>query len=119
MDEQGSLSKLRMRNKIFVVWPVGIATVCLGLVVPGIVSPLWGVVLGLTMVLLLWVAWIVARGLANRSAAEAAAIAAVPRPAKCDRCHETDPQTCPRPWLGICPLRSIETNQTYRDFLSK
>ena len=40
MDEQGSLRKLRTRNKIFVVWPVGIATICLGLVVPGLVSPL-------------------------------------------------------------------------------
>ena len=108
-----------MGNKIFVVWPVGIATLCLGLVVPGVVSPLWGVVLGLTMVFLLCVAWIFARMLAGKSAAEAAAIAAVPRPALCDRCHETDPPTCPSPWLGICPLRSIETNQTYRDFLGK
>jgi hypothetical protein len=51
-------AKPEMRNKIFVVWPVGVATICLGLVVPGLVSPLWGVVLGLGMVILLWVAWI-------------------------------------------------------------
>ena len=101
------------------VWPVGIATLCLGLVVPGVVSPLWGVVIGLAMVILLWMTWIFATVLADRSAAQKAAIAAVPRPAKCDRCHETDPQTCPRPWPGICPLRSIETSQTYRDFLGK
>lgn len=119
MDEQEALSKLKLGNKILVVWPVGIASICLGLVVPGLVSPLWGVILGLVMIFLVIAAWIVAGGLRARSAAEAAAIAAVPRPATCDRCHETDPQTCPRPWLGICPLRSIETGQTYRDFLKK
>ena len=116
---QRSRSELEIGNKIFVVWPVGIATLCLGLVVPGVVSPLWGVVLGLVMVLLLLVTWGFARRLADSSAAQRVAIAAVPRAAKCDRCHETDPQTCPRPWLGICPLRSTETNQTYRDFLGK
>lgn len=119
MPGQRSRSELKKRNKIFVLWPAGVATLCLGLVVPGIVSPLWGVVLGLVMVFLLWLAWIFGLVLAGRSAAQTAAIAAVPRPAKCDRCHETDPQTCPRPWLGICPLRSTETDQTYRDFLRK
>lgn len=119
MDEQETLRKVKLGNKILVVWPAGIVSICLGLVVPGLVSPLWGVVLGLVMAGLLIAAWIAARGLRAGSAAEAAAIAAVPRPAKCDRCHETDPVTCPRPWLGICPLRSIETNQTYRDFLKK
>ena len=119
MGGEQSRSKLKIRNKIFVAWPTGVAGLCLGLVVPGLVSPLWGVVLGLLMVVLLWVAWIFGRVLADRSKAERAAIAAVPRPAKCDRCHEIDPQTCPRPWLGICPLRSIETKQTYRDFLRK
>jgi len=118
MDEQ-QLSKLKMRNKIFVAGPLSVAGLCLGLVGPGIVSPLWGVVLGLVMLLLLWLASILAQVLIDRSADQRAAIAAVPRPAKCDRCHEIDPQTCPRPWLGICPLRSIETNQTYRDFLAK
>lgn len=117
MDEQQKLGRLKLGNKILVVWPAAIVTICLGLVVPGLVSPLWGVLLGLIMVLLLIAAWIVAGRLRARSAAEAAAIAAVPRPATCDRCHETDPVTCPRPWLGICPLRSIETNQTYKDFL--
>jgi hypothetical protein len=73
MDEQRSRSELKVRNKIFVVWPVGIATICLGLVGPGLVSPLWGVVLGLVMVLLLWLAWIFGRVLADRSAAQAAA----------------------------------------------
>jgi hypothetical protein len=72
MDEQQSLSKLRMRNKQFVVWPVGIATICLGLVGPGLVSPWWGVALGLVMVLLLWLAWIFGAVLADRSAAQAA-----------------------------------------------
>jgi hypothetical protein len=67
MNGQLSRSKLEMRNKIFVVWPVGVATICLGLVVPGLVSPLWGVVLGLGMVVLLWVAWIFALVLADRS----------------------------------------------------
>jgi hypothetical protein len=47
------------------------------------------------------------------------AIAKVPRPRRCDRCHEIEPYRCPRPWLGTCPLRSIETGQTYRDFLGK
>jgi hypothetical protein len=117
MDEQQALGRLKLGNKILVVWPVGIATICLGLVVPGLVSPLWGVLLGFVMLVLLTAAWIVAGRLRASSAAEAAAIAAVPRPARCDRCHETDPVTCPRPWLGICPLRSIETNQTYKDFL--
>lgn len=64
MDGQGSRSKLEIRNKIFVVWPVGVASLCLGFVVPGIVSPLWGVVLGLVMVFLLWVAWIFGQVLA-------------------------------------------------------
>lgn len=73
MDEQRSRSELKVRNKIFVVWPVGIAAICLGLVGPGLVSPLWGVVLGLVMVLLLWLAWIFGRVLADRSAAQAAA----------------------------------------------
>ena len=56
MHGQRSRSELKKRNKIFVLWPVGVATLCLGLVVPGIVSPLWGVVLGLVMVFQLWVA---------------------------------------------------------------
>lgn len=86
---QRSRSELEIRNKIFVVWPVGIATLCLGLVVPGLVSPLWGVVLGFVMVILLWVAWIFATVLADRSAAQKAAIAAVPRPAESDRSHKT------------------------------
>jgi hypothetical protein len=73
MDEQRSRSELKVRNKIFVVWPVGIATICLGLVGSGLVSPLWGVVLGLVMVLLLWLAWIFGQVLADRSAAQAAA----------------------------------------------
>ena len=53
-------------------WPVGIATLCLSLVVPGIVSPLWGVVIGLAIVLLLWLSWIFGGVLADRSAAQAA-----------------------------------------------
>jgi hypothetical protein len=81
MDEQQSLSKLRMRNKMFVVWPVGIATICLGLVGSGLVSPWWGVVLGLAMVVLLRLAWITGAVLADRSAAQSAASAAEPRPA--------------------------------------
>jgi hypothetical protein len=72
MDEQQSLSKLRLRNKQLVVWPVGIATICLGLVGSGLVSPWWGVTLGLVMVLLLWLAWIFGAVLADRSAAQAA-----------------------------------------------
>jgi hypothetical protein len=87
---QRSRSELKIRNKIFVVWPVGIATLCLGLVVPGIVSPLWGVVLGLVMVILLWVTWIFALVLADRSAAQKVAVATVPGPAKSDRSHKTD-----------------------------
>lgn len=78
MDEERSLRKLKMANKIFVVWPVGIATICLGLVGPGLVSPWWGVALGLVMVFLLWVAWIFGKVLSDRSAAQAAASAAVP-----------------------------------------
>jgi hypothetical protein len=73
MDGQGSRSNLEIGNKIFVVWPVGVAGLCLGHVVPGIVSPLWGVVLGPVMVFLLWVAWIFGQVLADRSAAQAAA----------------------------------------------
>jgi hypothetical protein len=87
---QRSRSELKIRNKIFVVWPVGIATLCLSLVVPGVVSPLWGVVLGLAMVILLWLTWIFAMVLADRSAAQKAPVAAVPRPAKSDRSHKTD-----------------------------
>jgi len=68
MDEQESLSKLKVRNKIFVVWPVGIATIRLGLVGSGLVSPLWGVVLGLVMVVLLRLAWILGQVPADRSA---------------------------------------------------
>ena len=52
---------------------IGVASLCLGLVVPGIVSPLWGVVLGFVVVFLLWVAWIIGQVLADRSAAQAAA----------------------------------------------
>ena len=73
MDEEQSLRKLKMANKIFVVWPVGITTICLGLVGSGLVSPWWGVVLGLVMVFLLWVAWIFGKVLRDRSAAQAAA----------------------------------------------
>ena len=72
MDEQQSLSKLRLRNKQLVVWPVGIATICLGLVGSGLVSPWWGVALGLVMVLLLRLAWIFGAVLADRSARSAA-----------------------------------------------
>jgi vacuolar-type H+-ATPase subunit I/STV1 len=68
MDEQQSLSKLKVRNKMFVVWPVGVATICLGLVGSGLVSPWWGVVLGLAMVLLLWLAWIFGAVLADTPA---------------------------------------------------
>jgi hypothetical protein len=73
MDGQQSYRKLEMRNKIFVGWPMGIAGICLGLVVPGLVPPRWGVVLGLAMVFLLWMAWIFGRVLADGSAAQAAA----------------------------------------------
>ena len=41
MTDEDRIERLKIRNKIFVVWPVGIATICLGLVVPGLVSPLW------------------------------------------------------------------------------
>jgi membrane protein implicated in regulation of membrane protease activity len=68
MDEQQSLSKLRMRNKVFVVWPVGIATICLGLVGSGLVSPWWGVALGLAMVVLLRLAWTAGAVLADTPA---------------------------------------------------
>jgi hypothetical protein len=68
MDEQQSLSKLRMRNKMFVVWPVGIATICLGLVGSGLVSPWLGVVLGLGLVVLLRLAWIAGAVLADTPA---------------------------------------------------
>jgi hypothetical protein len=71
MDEQQSLSKLRLRNKQLVVWPVGIITICLGLVGSGLVSPWWGVVLGLVMVVLLWLAWVLGAVLADRSARSA------------------------------------------------
>ena len=73
MDTQQSVNKLKVRNKIFVTWPVGIATICLGLVGSGAVSPLWGVLIGLAIVVLLWLAWILGSVLADRSAAEAAA----------------------------------------------
>ena len=53
MDTQQSVNKLKVRNKIFVTWPVGIATICLGLVGSGTVSPLWGVLIGLAIVVLL------------------------------------------------------------------
>ncbi len=76
MDEQQYVSRLKMRNKIFVVWPVGITTICLGLVGSGLVSPWWGVVLGLAMALLLWLAWIFAAVLADRAAAQPPASAA-------------------------------------------
>lgn len=70
MNDQQAHSKLKMRNKIFVAWPTAIATLCLGLVVPGVVSPLIGVVLGLAMVLLLWLGGILGQVLADRSAAQ-------------------------------------------------
>jgi hypothetical protein len=108
---------LRLLNQIVVVSPVGITGICLGLVVPGLVSPLWGVVLGIVMLLICVLTLGFAARLARQSNAEAAAIAKVPRPAKCDRCHETDPDVCPKRWVGTCPLRSIATGQTYRDFL--
>jgi hypothetical protein len=73
MDGQRSRSQLQVNNKIFVAWPVAITGLCLGLVVPGFVSPLWGVVIGLAIVLLLWLSWIFGQVLADRSAAQAAA----------------------------------------------
>lgn len=69
MDEQETLRKLKLGNKILVVWPVGIASICLGLVGSGLVSPLWGVLLGLIMVVLCWFAWIFWRVLSDRAAA--------------------------------------------------
>jgi hypothetical protein len=100
MDGQGSRSKLEIRNKIFVVWPVGVAGLCLGLVVPGVVSPLWGVVLGLAMVFLLWVTWIFGQVLADRSAAQAAANrrgaeAGEMRSMPGDRAADAAPPLCP------------------------
>ena len=73
MDEQQTLNKFKLRNKIFVTWPVGITTICLGLVGSGTVSPLWGVLIGFAIVFLLLLASIFGSVLADMSAAQAAA----------------------------------------------
>lgn len=99
--------------------PLAIAALCVTLVFDQGLAPWAGAALGVGVVMLLIPAGRIGARLGEQSRRESEAIAMVPRPRKCDRCHEIEPGTCPRPWLGTCPLRSIETGQTYRDFLKK
>jgi hypothetical protein len=104
---------------IFVHTPLSITAICVAAVFKQGLVPWAGVVLGVGAILLMVPAgWLGARwGKQDRSEGEARA--KVPRPRKCDRCHETEPDRCPRPWRGGCLLRSIETGQTYQDFLKE
>jgi hypothetical protein len=102
----------------FVHIPIAIAALCVTMVTAA-GWPAWaGVALGLGIVVLLIPAGRAGSRLGDRSNLEHAAMDKVPRPRKCDRCGEVEPTTCIRPWkLAACPLRSIETGQTYQDFM--
>jgi hypothetical protein len=104
---------------VFIHTPLSITAICVTAVFKHGLVPWAGVALGVGVVFLMIPAgWLGARW-GTQSRLEAEAIAKVPRPRKCDRCHEIEPGRCPRPWVGTCPLRSIETGQTYQDFLEK
>lgn len=104
---------------LFIHTPISITAICVTAVFQQGLVPWAGAALGIGAIFLMFPAgWLGARW-GEQSRLEAEAIAKVPRPRKCDRCHEIEPGTCPRPWLGTCPLRSIETGQTYQDFLKK
>lgn len=102
---------------IFIHTPLSITAICVSAVFEHGLVPWAGVALGVGAICLMIPAgWLGSRW-GEQSRRETEAIAQVPRPRKCDRCHEIEPVRCPRPWLGTCPLRSIETGQTYHDFL--
>jgi hypothetical protein len=104
---------------IFVHTPLSITAICVAAVFKHGLVPWAGVVLGVgAMLLMIPAGWLGARS-GKQSLLETEARAKVPRPRKCDRCHEIEPGRCPRPWRGGCLLRSIETSQTYQDFLKK
>jgi hypothetical protein len=91
---------------IFVHTPLSITAICVAAVFEHGLVPWAGVALGVGAIFLMIPAgWLGARW-GKQSRLEEEAIAMVPRPRKCDRCHEIEPSRCPRPWLGTCPLRS-------------
>jgi hypothetical protein len=104
---------------LFVHTPLAITAICVSAVVEHGLVPWAGVALGTGAIFLMIPAARLGALWGEQSRREAEAIAKVPHPRRCDRCHEIEPGRCPRPWLGTCPLRSIETGQTYRDFLNK
>jgi hypothetical protein len=104
----------------FIHVPIGIAAIC----VPLILATGWSWWIGFAFAVGLYVivllAGAVGARLGNKSKAEREAKAKVPKPQQCDLCHEIDPGTCPRPWkFASCVLRSVETGQTYLDFMPK
>ncbi len=100
--------------------PLTISSILLAAVVQNGVLPWLAVVLGITWVLLLIPVGMLGSRLGAQSNAIHAAMDKVPRPRKCDMCGEEEPAVCPKPWkLATCPLRSIDTGQTYEDFLEK
>jgi hypothetical protein len=103
----------------FVHTPLSITAICVAAVVEHGLVPWAGAALGIGAIFLMIPAARLGARWGEQSRLAEEAIAKVPRPRRCDRCHEIEPYRCPRPWLGTCPLRSIETGQTYRDFLGK
>jgi hypothetical protein len=102
---------------IFVHTPISITAVCVTMITKDGLAPWAAAVFGVGAVFLMIPAgWLGGRW-GEQSRRESEALAKVPRPRRCDRCGEVEPYRCPRPWLGRCPLRSVETGQTYLDFL--
>jgi hypothetical protein len=100
--------------------PITIASILVAAVVQNGLLPWLAVILGISWVLLLIPVGMLGSRLGAQSNAIHAAMDKVPRPRRCDMCGEVEPDVCLKPWkLATCPLRSIDTGQTYEDFLAK